>query len=52
MQPNCRCTEYFKKRQEVEEVLNSGLLHLVERQCSENRFCNDGKGCFAKVENS
>lgn len=52
MQPNCRCTDYFKTRKEAEDILTVDLLRLFERRCSENRFCNDGQGCFAKVENS
>lgn len=52
MQPNCRCSDYFKKRKDAEDIIEKNLLRLFERRCSENQFCNEGRGCFSKVENS
>lgn len=40
--PNCRCSGYYRNKEQAQEALNKGNF---ERICMDNQFCNGGLGC-------
>ena len=41
--PNCRISGYYKKTKDAQKDLDN--VSFAFRDCMENSFCNDGKGC-------
>lgn len=44
--PNCRCSDYFKNKEQAQQALDSNTFK--ERKCAENEYCNGFRGCNIK----
>jgi hypothetical protein len=43
--PNCRCSGYYKTSELAKKALDS---RTFDRICTENMYCNGGRGCLGK----
>ena len=47
--PNCRCSGYYKTREQAEQALET---RTFDRVCMENDMCHGGCGCQIKEVNT